>query len=57
MIRRIRVEASPAVPSTPPTAPARDSMETVKKLWQLRDAGVVTEEEFQTKKKDLLAEL
>jgi hypothetical protein len=57
MIRRIQAEDSPEALSTPPTAPARDSMETLKKLGQLRDAGVVTEEEFQSKKTDLLAEL
>lgn len=51
-------------PTAPPTqqpagppAPGPDLMEQLERLGRLRDAGVLTEEEFQTKKADLLSRL
>ena len=34
--------------------PATDYIEELKKLAELRDLGIITEEEFQQKKKELL---
>lgn len=38
-------------------AQSRDVFETLRKLGELRDAGVLTEEEFQTKKSQLLDQI
>ena len=47
--------------AAPPTAPsaesADDPYEALRKLASLRDAGVLTEEEFETKKQDLLGRI
>ena len=40
-----------------PVAPAADPMEQLEKLGRLRDAGVVTDAEFEQKKADLLSRL
>jgi len=37
--------------------PTVDPLEQIKKLSELRDAGLITEEEFQAKKKELLAKI
>jgi hypothetical protein len=50
--RRIRTEASPA-----PAAPGPDVMDQIKKLGELRDLGLVTDVEFEDKKKELLSRL
>ncbi|MGZ8897898.1 MAG: SHOCT domain-containing protein [Halobacteriota archaeon] len=59
----------PPMQSPQPTAPAApapqeeqasgsaDVTEQIKKLAELRDQGILTEEEFQVKKKELLAKL
>ncbi|WP_165968876.1 SHOCT domain-containing protein [Actinomadura sp. KC06] len=53
----------PALPSSPQATPAiqattpEDVMALLKQLGELRDAGVVTNEEFEAKKKDLLGRL
>lgn len=47
-------------PQTPPSEPAQTKEEilaTLKELGGLRDAGILTEEEFDSKKKELLARL
>jgi hypothetical protein len=44
-------DAAPAAASNPPPA---DPMEQIKKLGELRDAGLLTQEEFDSKKADLL---
>ena len=49
--------AAPAASAESPTPAARDPIERLKKLAELRDAGILTEEEFQAKKKELLPEL
>ena len=49
--------AAPAASAESPTPAARDPVERLKKLAELRDAGILTEEEFQAKKKELLPEL
>ncbi len=36
------------------TSNAHDDLKTLKKLWDLRDNGVITEKEFQAKKKKIL---
>jgi hypothetical protein len=42
---------------TAPAAAAPDPMEQLRKLGALRDAGVLTDTEFETKKADLLSRL
>ena len=55
---RISAPASPAPPpSTTTDVLQADPMEQLKKLAELRDAGVVTPEEFETKKAELLGRL
>ena len=46
------VEAT--APSPPPAAPEPGYMAELERLAQLRDQGIVSEEEFQAKKKQLL---
>ncbi len=47
--------AAPPPPSAPPAAPAQPSYITeLKNLAELRDAGIVTDEEFEAKKAQLL---
>ena len=38
-------------------APSTSVADEIKKLAELRDAGIITEEEFQTKKEKLLAKI
>jgi hypothetical protein len=46
---------APAAPAPAPAAAAQDDyIAELQKLAQLRDAGIITEEEFQAKKKQLL---
>ncbi len=40
-----------------PTSGSSDVTEQIRKLGELRDQGILTEEEFQTKKRELLAKL
>jgi hypothetical protein len=47
----------PVQVSEPTSNPQVDGIEQLKRLAQLRDAGVLTEEEFQRKKADILARL
>jgi hypothetical protein len=48
-----RSAAGPA--TTPATAPAPDPFDQLRKLAELRDAGIVTNEEFDAKKAQLLS--
>ena len=43
--------------STPSNTPQPDIADQIKKLAQLRDEGILTEEEFQSKKTDLLSRM
>jgi predicted Zn-dependent peptidase len=43
-----------AAPPPPPAAPADDVYAQLRKLAELKDAGILTEEEFTTKKAQLL---
>ncbi len=52
--RPIGAQARPEEPGTTGTS---DPTERLKKLGELRDTGVLTEEEFQVKKKEILAEM
>nr|WP_246430038.1 SHOCT domain-containing protein [Schaalia hyovaginalis] len=45
------------VPASAPTPAIPDVAEQLSKLGHLRDAGILTEEEFATKKADLLSRL
>jgi predicted Zn-dependent peptidase len=45
--------AAPAAPAAP-TTPQANYIEELKKLAELKDAGVITKEEFESKKKQLL---
>lgn len=48
----------PSSSSTAPTQPAGDAMlEQIRKLGELRDAGFLSEEEFQAKKAELLGRI
>lgn len=40
--------------AAPVPAPVDDSLEQIKKLAELRDAGILTDAEFEAKKKQLL---
>ena len=51
--RRVAAEAS----ALAPPQPAPDVLVQLEKLGQLRDSGIVTEEEFEAKKADLLSRL
>jgi hypothetical protein len=48
---------TPPQPSPQPTGASSDVTEQIRKLGELRDQGILTEEEFQTKKQELLARL
>ncbi|MEV3900835.1 SHOCT domain-containing protein [Mycobacterium sp. NPDC050551] len=52
--RRVRSEA--AAPAQP-TAPAQDLADQIRKLGELLDAGILTDEEFNAKKTDLLSRM
>lgn len=55
--RKVRAEHTrPATPA-PPIAPGPDPLEQIGKLAELRDAGVLTEDEFAAKKAELLARM
>jgi hypothetical protein len=41
----------------PPPAQPQDPMDQLRKLGELRDAGVLTNEEFESKKTDILSRL
>ena len=49
--------APPAAPAPTPSDQARDIIADVKRLAELRDAGILSEEEFQAKKTELLSRL
>lgn len=46
--------AQEALPTSTPSAPTDEQLETLKKLKELVDIGVLTKEEFETKKKQML---
>ncbi len=48
---------APPQQASQPTGTSSDVTEQIRKLGELRDQGVLTEEEFQTKKKELLERL
>ncbi len=56
--RRVRSEAATAA-SAPaqPTAPALDLADQIRKLSELHSAGILTDDEFNTKKADLLSRM
>lgn len=52
--------AAPAAPAASPatqTAPSADPIEQLRKLAELRDAGVISEEEFTVKKTEMMGRL
>lgn len=49
--------AGAPAPAAAPAAPAGDPIEQLERLGKLRDAGVVSPEEFETKKAELLSRL
>jgi Bacterial PH domain/Short C-terminal domain len=59
MVDKIRHRISSPTPSADPTgaAVAADPIEQLRRLGELRDAGVVTPEEFEAKKAELLGRL
>ncbi|TDD54653.1 hypothetical protein E1286_05195 [Nonomuraea terrae] len=46
--------SSAPTPPPPPAAPSEDPLETLRRLGELRDMGVVTEAEFEAKKAQIL---
>lgn len=59
---RIHAQTDAQAPTTPEAAPtpgqsADDPFEKLRKLGELRDAGVITDEDFEAKKQQLLAEM
>ncbi|OOE43993.1 hypothetical protein BZG06_10155 [Salinivibrio kushneri] len=57
-IERGRADApSPSQPAAEPEQNQPDAIEQIKKLAELKDAGALTDEEFQAKKEKLLAEI
>ena len=52
---RARMGAEPA--QAPPSPPAGDPFETLRKLGELRDAGVLTQDEFDEHKRSILSRL
>jgi Short C-terminal domain len=46
--------SGPVVPAAPPTPATQDPADLLKRLGELHDAGVLTDEEFQSKKAELL---
>lgn len=54
---RARISDAPAAPTAAPAVPAVDPVEQLKKLAELRDAGVLTSEEFEAKKADLMGRI
>jgi hypothetical protein len=48
-------QQAPPPPAAAPAAAEDDTLEQLKKLGELRDAGVLTEAEFQVQKERLLA--
>jgi hypothetical protein len=56
--RQFRTLKQAAARPMPATAPARDDvLDQIRKLGELRDAGVLSDEEFETKKSSLLERL
>ncbi|TXK17817.1 SHOCT domain-containing protein [Homoserinibacter sp. GY 40078] len=53
----VEAAAAPVPEPAPTAAPGVDVTEQIAKLASLRDAGVLTDEEFTTKKAELLARL
>jgi Short C-terminal domain len=49
--------AAVAPQPTPSSAPTLDPADQIRKLAQLRDDGLITEEEFQEKRTSLLAQM
>lgn len=52
-----RDKAQSTTPTVTSQSPTQDPMDALKKLAELRDAGIVTEDEFQAKKAALLSKL
>ncbi len=57
MRHRISASRESSAASSTAPVPAADPIEQLKRLGELRDAGVVTAEEFETKKAELLSRL
>jgi Bacterial PH domain/Short C-terminal domain len=52
-----RMNAAHATPAAPAASDSPDVADQIRKLAQLRDEGLVTDEEFETKRAELLAKL
>ena len=57
LLRIQSVPMAPVVETAPLMAPARDITASIQDLARLRDQGLLSEDEFQAKKKELLARL
>lgn len=52
-----RAGRGPAPPPPPPPPPGGSATEAIRELGALRDAGLITEDEFQAKKTELLGRI
>ena len=52
-----RILDTPAQAAEPAAAPTASPLEQIKQLAELRDAGVISDEEFEAKKAELMARL
>ena len=50
-------QPSPALPAFSPVPPPVDPVDQIKRLAELRDAGILSESEFETKKQELLGRM
>ncbi len=55
--RRMNAAAGAAQSQQSPAQEGSDPMEDLKKLGELHQAGVLTDEEFESKKKDILSKI
>ena len=55
--RYAREQAATAVPSPAPAAPVADPAEQLTKLASLKEAGIITQDEFDTKKTEILSRM
>ena len=53
----LSAQADAAAPAQTPASPSESVTDQLAKLGQLRDSGVLTQEEFESKKAELLARL
>ena len=56
-VEYVRFKIEDTVESNAPPEPTLDLPDQIRKLAELKDQGILTEEEFESKKKELLAKM